>query len=91
MCPANRDRNICVESCFIVKQLVPDELWMIIEPLLPPDPPKPSGGRPRVPERAALAGIIFLERSYHLPVHGFDVLMLGGLVRQAAEWRRGGA
>jgi 2-keto-3-deoxy-L-rhamnonate aldolase RhmA len=32
-----------------------------------------------------------LERGYRLPVHGFDVLMLGGLVRQATEWRRGGA
>ena len=31
-----------------------------------------------------------LERGYRLPVHGFDVLMLGGLVRQAAEWRRPG-
>lgn len=31
-----------------------------------------------------------LERGYRLPVHGFDVLMLGGLVRQTAEWRRGG-
>ncbi len=30
-----------------------------------------------------------LERGYWLPVHGFDVLMLSGLVRQAAEWRRG--
>ena len=30
-----------------------------------------------------------LERGYRLPVHGFDVLMLGGLVRQTAEWRRG--
>jgi 4-hydroxy-2-oxoheptanedioate aldolase len=32
-----------------------------------------------------------LERGYRLPVHGFDVLMLGGLVRHAAEWRRSGA
>ena len=32
-----------------------------------------------------------LERGYRLPVHGFDVLMLGGSVRQTAEWRRGGA
>ena len=30
-----------------------------------------------------------LERGYRLPVHGFDVLMLGGMVRQGAEWRRG--
>ena len=32
-----------------------------------------------------------LERGYRLPVHGIDVLMLGGLVRQAAAWRRDGA
>jgi 4-hydroxy-2-oxoheptanedioate aldolase len=29
-----------------------------------------------------------LARGHRLPVHGFDVLMLAGLVRQAAEWRR---
>jgi 4-hydroxy-2-oxoheptanedioate aldolase len=29
-----------------------------------------------------------LGRGYRLPVHGFDVLMLGGLVREAAGWRR---
>src|SRR5438046_5832346 len=45
------------------KPLVTDELWEIIEPLLPPQPPKPKGGRPRVPDRAALAGIIFVLRS----------------------------
>jgi 4-hydroxy-2-oxoheptanedioate aldolase len=28
-----------------------------------------------------------LARGYRIPVHGFDVLMLGGLVRQTAEWR----
>ena len=27
-----------------------------IEPLLPPEPPKPKGGRPRVPDRAGLTG-----------------------------------
>src|SRR5207253_2694418 len=45
------------------KPLVPDELWEIIEPLLPPQPPKPKGGRPRIPDRATLAGIIFVLRS----------------------------
>ena len=39
--------------------MVSDELWTIIEPLLPPEPPKPKGGRPRVPNRAALTSIIF--------------------------------
>ena len=32
-----------------------------------------------------------LGRGHRLPVHGFDVLMLGSLVRQTAEWRQRGA
>jgi transposase len=43
--------------------LVPDELWEIIQPLLPAEPPKPKGGRPRVPDRACLTGIIFVLKS----------------------------
>ncbi|WP_146873217.1 transposase, partial [Halovibrio variabilis] len=42
----------------MAKKLVPDELWEIVEPLLPPEPPKPDGGRPRVSNRAALTGIL---------------------------------
>ena len=42
--------------------LVPDDLWEAIGPLLPKEPPKPKGGRPRVPDRAALAGIVFVLR-----------------------------
>jgi transposase len=45
------------------KPLVSDELWEIVEPLLPQEPPKPKGGRPRVPDRACLAGIIFVLKS----------------------------
>jgi transposase len=45
------------------KPLVSDELWAVVAPLLPPEPPKPQGGRPRVPDRAALAGIIFVLKS----------------------------
>ena len=45
------------------KELVPDELWEAIEPLLPEEPPKPRGGRPRVDDRAALAGIVFVLKS----------------------------
>jgi transposase len=43
--------------------LVPDDLWEAVEPLLPPAPPKPKGGRPRIPDRAALGGIIFVLRT----------------------------
>src|SRR2546429_4941040 len=45
------------------KPLVSDELWEAIEPLLPVEPPKPQGGRPRVPDRATLTGIVFVLRS----------------------------
>jgi transposase len=43
--------------------LVPEELWTEVEPLLPPEPPKPKGGRPRVPDRACLTGIVFVLHS----------------------------
>ncbi len=45
------------------KPLVTDELWAAIEPLLPSEPLKPKGGRPRCDGRAVLAGIIFVLRS----------------------------
>jgi transposase len=45
------------------KRLVSDELWTTIAPLLPPDRPKPKGGRPRVSDRAALTGIVFVLRT----------------------------
>jgi transposase len=47
----------------MAKELVTDELWGTIEPLLPCEPPKPKGGRPRVDNRAALTGIIFVLKS----------------------------
>ena len=43
--------------------MVSDELWEVIELLLPPEAPKPQGGRPRVEDRAALSGIIFVLES----------------------------
>jgi transposase len=47
----------------MAKPLLPDELWEEIEPLIPPDPPHPQGGRPFAPARAVLTGIIFVLRS----------------------------
>jgi transposase len=43
--------------------LVSDELWEAIEPLLPRERPKPKGGRPRIPDRAALGGVVFVLRT----------------------------
>jgi transposase len=47
----------------MAKPLVSDDLWAVVAPLLPPEPPKPKGGRPRVADRAALTGIIFVLKS----------------------------
>ncbi|MER5409318.1 IS5 family transposase [Streptomyces sp. NPDC002769] len=40
--------------------IVSDELWSLIEPLLPVPAPKLVEGRPRVPDRQALCGILFV-------------------------------
>ena len=47
----------------MAKPLISDKLWELIAPLLPPERPKPKGGRPRVPDLAALTGILFVLRS----------------------------
>lgn len=44
----------------MAKALLPDAVWKRIEPLLPPAPPRPKGGRPRLSDRAALTGILFV-------------------------------
>ena len=43
--------------------LLPNELWTEIEPLLPKEQPKPKGGRPPIPNRSALLGIVFVLRT----------------------------
>ncbi|WP_435839304.1 IS5 family transposase [Streptomyces anthocyanicus] len=40
--------------------IVSDELWSLVEPLLPRPGPKKVEGRPRVPDRQALCGILFV-------------------------------
>ncbi|WP_405828398.1 IS5 family transposase [Streptomyces sp. NBC_00105] len=40
--------------------IVSDELWLLIEPLLPEPAQKQVEGRPRVPDRQALCGILFV-------------------------------
>ena len=45
------------------KPLIDDALWLVIEPLLPPEKPKPKGGRPRLGNRATLTGILFVLKT----------------------------
>jgi transposase len=75
-------------------QLVSDELWEQIEPLLPRERPKPKGGRPRVPDRACLAGIVFVLRTGAPWRFVPSELGCGSGVtcwRRLAEWTRIGA
>ena len=70
----------------MAKELLPDELWQEIEPLLPPrPPPSPKGGRPPVDDRDALTGILFVLKTgipwQALPAEAFDA-------RGSSCWRR---
>ncbi|MEU5360476.1 transposase [Streptomyces albidoflavus] len=64
---------------------MPDALWSLVEPLLPEPGPEQVEGRPRVPDRQALCGVLFVPHTgvqwEHPPQElGFDSGMTG--------WRR---
>jgi transposase len=46
-----------------VHELVTDELWAEIAPLLPPHPPHPKGGNEWKPDRPALCGILYVLKA----------------------------
>ena len=47
----------------MAKPLVDDELWSLVEPLLPEHPPSPKGGHPRIPDRVCLSGLVFMLKT----------------------------
>jgi transposase len=48
----------------LIDDLVPDELWTLVEPLLPTPPRPPYGGRPRtISDRACFAAIVYMART----------------------------
>jgi len=42
---------------------LPDAMWERVQPLLPPEPPKPKGGRPRNDDRQMMDAIFFVLRT----------------------------
>ena len=78
----------------MAKEVLPDELWQEIEPLLPPrPPPSPKGGRPPVDDRDALRGVLFVLKTgipwQALPTETFDVSG-SSCWRRFEEWTRSG-
>jgi transposase len=48
----------------LADDLVPDQLWALVAPLLPAPPRAPYGGRRRaIPDRACFAAIIYMART----------------------------
>jgi transposase len=48
----------------LVDDLVPDELWALVAPLLPAAPRPAYGGRHRtIPDRACFAAIVYMART----------------------------
>ena len=70
---------------------LPDDIWEIVERLLPPPPSRKRGGRPRMPPRKVLAGIAYRLRT------GCQWKAIPGEFgsgatchRRFQEWERGG-
>jgi transposase len=73
-------------------ELLPDELWREVEPLLPALPPRTAkGGRPPVDNRRALRGILFVARTgcpwQMLPTAAFGVSG-SSCWRRLRDWTR---
>jgi transposase len=47
----------------MAKEILPDELWGVLDPLFPSPPARPKGGRRRIPNRATLTGLLFVLRT----------------------------
>ena len=77
----------------MAKPLLPDALWAIIDPLLPRHAPSPKGGRPRLDDRKALTGILFVLKT-GLPWEDLPAEMNCGCGmscwRRLAEWQADG-
>lgn len=74
------------------KLLVPDELWELVEPILPKHPPSPKGGKPRKDDRLCLTGILFVLKT-GIPWEDFPQEMgCCGMTlwNRLDEWRKAG-
>lgn len=47
----------------MASKVLSDDVWSLIEPLIPQQEPSPKGGRPRIGDRQILIGILFVLRT----------------------------
>jgi len=47
----------------MAKLIVTDDVWALVEPLIPPHEPSPKGGQPPKPHRLCLTGILFVLKT----------------------------
>jgi transposase len=79
----------------LVDDLVPDDLWALVEPLLPAPPRPPYGGRLRtIPNRNCFAAIVFMARTSTcwrlLPAKELGCGSPATAWRRLAEWANAG-
>jgi transposase len=84
--------SVSVTEDSMAKLIVTDELWALVEPLLPKHEPSPKGGKPRIDDRVCLTGILFVLRT-GIPWEDFPQEMgCCGMTlwNRLDEWRRSG-
>jgi transposase len=79
----------------LVDDLVPDQLWAIVEPLLPAPPRPPYGGRHRtISDRNCFAAIVFMARTSTpwrlLPARELGCGSAATCWRRLTEWAKAG-
>ena len=76
----------------MARWLVTDELWAVVEPILPKWTPSSKGGQPRKSDRLGLSGILFVLKT-GIPWEDFPQEMgCSGMTlwNRLDEWRRAG-
>jgi transposase len=87
--------EFAVMTANLVEELVPDQLWQLVVPLLPTPPRPPYGGRRRtVSDRSCLAAMVFMARTSTpwrlLPARELGCGSPATVWRRLDEWARAG-
>src|SRR5215210_7726291 len=76
--------SVVVKEDAMSKPLVTDELWELVQPLLPQHEPSAKGGKPRVPDRVCQTGIPWEDFPCEMGCCGMT------LWNRLDEWRKAG-